>query len=203
MSFLRRSIFGWLFTDLLDPEYGYTPDAQIEVLSVALRHYYRRNHTRIDRFTLLNITSLFPVDSLFLKPSWKLDTGFDTIQRNDCRFCLVGRANGGIGLAAESRWLTREVYFAFAEIVGEYGKAFDRNYRIGGGLSAGALVDITDRWKIAATTTYLGFAAGDQKPEWRVSAQQRYTLSRNLALRLDFNQRANRQDYLLNLHVYF
>jgi hypothetical protein len=202
-EFFTEANFRLAFHDLLDPEYGYTPDAQIEALSIALRHYHRRNDTRIDRFTLLNITSLSPIDSLFLKPSWKLDTGIDTVQRNGCRYCLVGRANGGIGLAAESRWLKREVYFGFAEIVSEYGKAFERGYRIGGGLSVGVLVDITDRWKVAATTAYLGFPLGEKKPEWRVSAQQRFTLSKNLALRFDFNQRANRQDYLLNLHFYF
>lgn len=202
-DFFTESNFRLAFHDLLDPEYGYTPDAQIEALSIALRHYHRRNDTRIDRFTLLNITSLSPIDSLFLKPSWKLDTGFDTVQRNGCRYCLAGRANGGIGLAAESHWLKREVYFGFAEIVSEYGKAFERGYRIGGGLSVGVLVDITDRWKVAATTAYLGFPLGEKKPEWRVSAQQRFTLSKNLALRFDFNQRANRQDYLLNLHFYF
>ncbi|MGH7794830.1 MAG: DUF4105 domain-containing protein [Candidatus Binatia bacterium] len=191
------------FHDLLDPEYGYTPDAQIEALSIALRHYPRRKHTRVERFTLLNVTSLSPVDPFFFKPSWKIDTGFDTIQRNGCRFCRTGRLNGGIGLAAESHWLKREVYFSFAEVVTEYGGAFDRSYRIGGGLSVGALADITDRWKISATTSYLGFPAGDKTPEWRVSAQQRFSLSKNLALRFDFNQRANRQEYLLNVHVYF
>ena len=151
---------------MLDPEYGYTPDAQIEALSVALRHYYRRNHTRIDRFTLLNITSLFPVDSLFLKPSWKLDTGFDTIQRNGCRFCLVGRANGGIGLADESSWLTREVYSG-RRIVGEYGNAFDLAIA-SAAVAAGALL-VFGSLEIAANTTYLGFAAAI-KTGWRVSA---------------------------------
>jgi hypothetical protein len=191
------------FHDLLDPEYGYTPDAQIEALSVALRHYPRRKHTRIDRFTLVNVTSLSPVDPLFFKPSWKIDTGFDTIQRNGCRFCRIGRLNGGIGLAAERHWLKREVYFGFTEVVTEYGGAFDRSYRIGGGLSLGALADITDRWRLSATTTYLGFPVGDQGSEWRVSAQQRFSLSRDLALRFEFNQRANQQEYLLHLQVYF
>ena len=202
-EFFTEANFRLAFHDLLDPEYGYTPDAQIEALSIALRHYYRSNHTRLDRFTLLNITSLSPVDALFFKPSWRLDTGFDTIQQNGCRFCRVVRANGGIGLAAESRLLSREVYFGFAEIVGEYSRAFDRSYRVGGGLTVGALADITERWKIGATTTYLGFPAGDKRPEWRIAAQQRFTLSRNLALRFDFNQRASQQDYLMNLHFYF
>jgi len=202
-EFFTETNFRLAFHDLLDPEYGYTPDAQIEALSIALRHYPRHNHTRIDRFTLLNVTSLSPVDPLFLKPSWKIDTGFDTIQRDGCRFCRVGRLNGGIGVAAESHWVKREVYFGFAEFVAEYGKAFDRSHRIGGGLSVGALADITDRWKISALMTYLGFPAGDKGTEWRFSAQQRFSLSKDLALRLDFNQRANQQEYLLSLHVYF
>jgi hypothetical protein len=202
-EFFNEVNFRLAFHDLLDPEYGYTPDAQIEALSVALRRYHRRNHTRIDRLTLVKIVSLSPVDSLFFTPSWKLDTGFDTIQGNGCRYCLAGRANGGLGLAAESRWFKREVYFSFAEIVSEYGKAFDRGYRIGGGLSAGLLADITERWKIGATTTYLGFPLGDKRPEWRIGAQQRFSLSKDLALRLDFNQRASRQESLLNLHFYF
>lgn len=202
-EFFSEANFRLAFHDLLDPEYGYTPDAQIEALSVALRHYPRRKHTRIDRFTLLNVTSLSPVDPLFLKPSWKIDTGFDTIQRKDCRFCRIGRLNGGIGLAAESHWVKREVYFGFAEAVTEYGRPFDRSYRIGAGLSVGAIADITDRWKISAITTYLGFPVGDKGPEWRVSAQQRFSLSKDLALRFDFNQRANQQEYLLHLHVYF
>jgi uncharacterized protein DUF4105 len=202
-EFFTEANFRLAFHDLLDPEYGYTPDAQIEALSIAVRYYPQRNRTSVDRLTLLNVTSLFPVDSLFFKPSWKIDTGFDTIDRNGCRFCQAGRANGGIGLAAESHWLKREVFFGFAEIVSEYGRAFGHGYRIGGGLSAGALLDITERWKIAATTSYLGFPVGDKGPEWRVNAQQRFSLGKNLALRFDFNQRASRQEYLLNLHFYF
>ena len=202
-EFFSEANFRLAFHDLLDPEYGYTPDAQIETLSVALRHYPRRKHTRIDRFTLLNVTSLSPLDPFFFKPSWKIDTGFDTIQRNGCRFCRVGRLNGGIGLAMESHWVKHEVYFGFAEAVTEYGRAFDRSYRIGAGLSVGALVDITDRWKVSAMATYLGFPVGDKGTEWRISARQRFSLSKDLALRFDFNQRANRQEYLLNLHVYF
>jgi hypothetical protein len=149
------------------------------------------------------VTSLFPVDPLFFKPSWKIDSGFDTIQRKDCRFCRVGRLNGGIGLAVERHWVKREVYFGFAEAVAEYGRAFDRSYRIGAGLSVGTLADITDRWKISAVTTYLGFPLGAKGPEWRASIQQRFSLSKDLALRFDFNQRANQQEYLLYLHIYF
>jgi len=195
--------FRLAFHDLLDPEYGYTPDAQIEALGVALRRYHRSEHTRIERFTLINIVSLSPVNALFQSPSWKINTGFETIQHNGCRFCRIGNLNGGIGIAAESAWLKREVYFAFADLAAEYGRVFDSDYRIGGGITVGTLADVTERWKIGLSGTYLQFPIGEKSGEWRISAQQRYALHKNVALRFDFNQRAGTQEYLLNLQFYF
>ncbi|MEO6164406.1 MAG: hypothetical protein ABIP88_09725, partial [Candidatus Binatia bacterium] len=202
-EFFTEANFRLAFHDLLDPEYGYTPDAQIEVLSAALRHYPERRHSRLERLTLLNITSLSPADPLFFKPSWKLNTGFETIDRNGCRFCRAGGASGGIGLAVESSWLQREVYYGFTEIAAEYSRAFARDYRIGGGLSVGMLVDVTERWKVSANASYFGYGAGDGKPEWRFGAQHRFTLTKDLALRFEFNQRLSRREYLLNLQFYF
>jgi hypothetical protein len=202
-EFFNEINFRLAYHDLLDPEYGYTPDAQIEALGIALRRYHRSDHTRIERFTLVNIVSLSPVNDLFQSPSWKLDTGFHTVRHRGCRFCGVAHLNGGIGVSAESTWLKREVYFAFAELAAEYGRGFDTDYRLGGGATAGALIDMTERWKIGAAATYLRFPIGEKSGEWRVSAQQRYTLHKNIALRFDFNRRARTREYLINLQVYF
>ena len=202
-EFFNEVNFRFAFHDLLDPEYGYTPDAQIEALGISLRHYARSDHTRLERFTLVDILSLSPMDALFKSPSWKISTGLETIQHNRCRFCRIGNLNGGIGAAAESFWLKREVYFAFADLAAEYGRVFDGNYRLGGGATLGTLIDITERWKIGASGTYLQFPLGEKSHEWRFSAQQRYTLHKNLALRFEFNQRAATQEYLLGLQVYF
>lgn len=153
--------------------------------------------------TLLNITSLSPVDSLFFKPSWRFNSGFETIDRNGCRFCRLGGASGGIGLTVESSWFQREVFYGFTEVAAEYSRALAHDYRIGGGLSVGILADLTDRWKVSASASYFGYGAGDQKPEWRFGAQQRFTLTKDLALRFDFNQGLSKQEYLLNLYFYF
>src|SRR2546426_1469010 len=53
------------YHDLLDPGIGYTPGAQIEVMSFSFRHYNRRDQTRLERFKLVDIVSLSPMDSLF------------------------------------------------------------------------------------------------------------------------------------------
>ena len=202
-EFFNELNFRLAFHDLFDPEYGYTPDAQIEAMDVALRHYARSDHTRLERFTLVNIVSLSPMDALFKSPSWKVSTGLETIEHNQCRFCRIGNLNTGIGAAAESFWLKREVYFGFAELASEYGRVFNSNYRLGGGATLGTLVDITERWKVGVSGTYLQFPLGEKSHEWRVSAQQRYALHKNFAVRFEFNQRARTQEYLLNLHAYF
>jgi hypothetical protein len=202
-EFFNEANFRLAFHDLLDPEYGYTPGAQIQALGVTLRHYSRSDHTRIEKFTLLDILSLSPVDALFASPSWKINAALDTIQHHNCNFCRTGNLNVGIGLTRESSWLNREVYFGFAEFATELGRVFHGNHRVGGGLTVGAMADITDRWKLAVSGSYLNFPLGDKSDEWRLAAQQRYTLKRNLALRFDFNQRVRTQELLFNLQAFF
>jgi hypothetical protein len=140
---------------------------------------------------------------LFIRPSWKISTGLDTLDHNHCRFCRFGTSSGGIGVAAESAWLKREVYFGFGELETEYGRVFESGYRIGGGATLGTLIDVTQRWKVSLAATFLNFPIGERSHEWRFSGQQRLTLTRNLALRWDFNQRDNKQEYLLNLQAFF
>src|SRR5262249_32016753 len=150
------------YHDLLDPEIGYTPDAQIELASISLRHYNRIDQTRIERATLANIVSLSPMDSLFHSPSWKINLGMNTIHFGNCQLCSNGVVNGGIGAAVESHWLKREVLFAFAEAEANYSHAYEKDYRIGGGGTVGMLTDLTDRWKLMATGSYLGYPIGDK-----------------------------------------
>ena len=202
-EFFNEANFRLAFHDLLDPEYGYTPGAQIQALGLTLRHYARSDHTRLEKFTLIDILSLSPMDALFASPSWKINAALNTIQHHNCRFCRTGNLNAGIGVARESSWLNREVYFGLAEFATEVGPVFHGNHRVGGGLTVGALSDITDRWKFALSGGYLNFPLGEKSDEWRLSAQQRYTLTRNFTLRFDFNQRARTQELLLNLQAFF
>ena len=68
------------YHDLLEPEPGFTSDAQIEVMSVALRHDHHQLQTRIERFGPINILSLAPMDSLSQLPSWEVNGEMQTIR---------------------------------------------------------------------------------------------------------------------------
>jgi hypothetical protein len=191
------------YHDLLDPEIGYTPDAQIEIASVSLRHYNRMDQTRIERATLANVLSLSPIDSVFRAPSWKFNVGMHTIKHNECQLCSNGVMNVGIGGAMESRLLKREVLFAFAEAEANYSRAYEERHRIGGGGTVGMLADITDQWKIVATGTYLKYGLGEQSDDIRWFVGSRYTMSQNWALRLEYNHRDRDNDLSFAAQTFF
>jgi hypothetical protein len=191
------------YHDLLDPEVGYTPDAQIEIASFTARHYNRVDQTRIERATLANVLSLSPIDSVSHSPSWKINVGMNTIKHNGCQLCSNGVLNGGIGAAVESHWLKREVVFAFAEAEANYSRAYEEDHRVGGGGTAGLLADLTDRWKLMASGTYLRYALGDTSDDFRWFVGQRYTLSQNWAFRLEYNHRDHDNDVLFGLQGFF
>jgi hypothetical protein len=191
------------YHDLLDPEIGYTPDAQIELASVSLRHYNRIDQTRIERATLANVLSLSPIDSVFHAPSWKINAGMNTIRFGSCRLCSNGVLNGGIGAAMEFHWLKREVVFAFAEAEANYSRAYEEDHRVGGGGTVGLLADLTDRWKLMASGTYLRYALGDKSDDFRWFVGQRYTLSQNWALRLEYNHRDHDNDGVFSVQAFF
>jgi hypothetical protein len=191
------------YHDLLDREVGYTPDAQIELASLTLRHYNRADQARIERATLANVLSLSPIDSVFHAPSWKLNIGMNTIKHNSCQLCSNGVMNGGIGVAAERHWLKREVFFAFMEGEANYSKAYEERHRVGGGGTVGLLADISDRWKLMASGTYLRYALGDQSDDFRWFVGQRYTLSQNWALRLEYNHRDRDNDVVFSMQSFF
>ena len=191
------------YHDLLDPEIGYTPNAQIEIASVTMRTYNRHNQTRLERATLANVVSLSPIDSVFHAPSWKINVGMNTIRFGSCQLCSNGVVNGGIGAAVESHWLKREVVFAFAEAEANYSRAYAEDHRVGGGGTIGLLADLTDRWKLMASGTYLRYALGDKSDDFRWFVGQRYTLLQNLALRLEYNHRDRDNDVLFSLQAFF
>lgn len=195
------------YHDLLDPEPGYTPDAQIEILSARIRHYEEFNQTRLESLTLANVISLSPVDAMFQRPSWKFSGGLQSVRptRSDvgCRFCTNWNFNGGLGGALEQRWIGREVLFAFAEVDANYSEGYEERHRVGGGGTLGMLGALTERWKILLSTTYLRYPIGDNSDDWRYTLQQRYTIQRNLAVRLELNHRHRDDEILFTVQAFF
>jgi hypothetical protein len=191
------------YHDLLDPDPGYTQDAQIELLELGLRHYHGRNQFRIERFTFANILSLAPMDSWFFSPSWKIRAGMNTVRFRECDLCSNGNFNAGAGAAFETHMVQREVFFLFGEFDANVSGVYDGNHRVGGGVSGGLMATITENWKWLISGGYLYYPLGDRSDDFNLSIGQRVTLAKNLALRTTFTHHDRDNELVLVLHGYF
>ncbi len=192
-----------VYHDLLDPDPGYTPDSQIELGALALRHYHRRNQFRIETFTLVNVLSLAPIDSWFLGPSWKIKLGMNTVKTHSCDLCSNGNLNLGGGGALETHFFQREVYFLFGEVDANVSGAYDENHRVGGGVSGGIAANVTDNWKWLMSAGYLGYFLGDRSDDVNISVGQRWTFAKNFAFRTTYTHHDRDNEILAVIHGYF
>ncbi len=127
----------------------------------------------------------------------------NTIRHNGCQLCSNGVASAGLGAAVESSLFKREVYFAFAEAEANYSRAYEERHRVGGGGTIGLLSDLTDRWKLMLSGTYLRYALGDKSEDIRWFAGSRYTLSQDWALRVEYNHRDRDNDIVFSVQAFF
>lgn len=191
------------YHDLLDPDPGYTQDAQIELGYLGLRHYHGRNQFRIERFTFANVLSLAPIDSLFVSPSWKINVGMDTVRTSTCGLCSNGHVNAGAGGALETRIFQREVFFLFGEFDANVSGAYDENHRVGGGISGGVMATISPNWKWLVSAGYMGYPLGDRSDDIPISVGQRWTFAKNFAVRATFTHHDNDNEIFGMFHGYF
>ncbi len=191
------------YHDLLDPDVGYGSTEQIELLAATIRHYPDRNQVRLERFTFADVISISPMDSLFTSPSWKVSAGLETVRDERDKLFSNWNVNGGFGAAFETRWLGRETFFGFAEVDANYSDAYTDDHRVGGGVTGGVLLRLSDHWKALATGSYLGYPIGDQSDDARAFVGVRYTLQQNWALRFEFRHRDHDDQGVFSVQAFF
>ena len=174
------------YHDLLEPDAGYTPNAQIELLNIAVRAYADRSGLTLDRLTLLDITSLPPVNALTPRPAWRIHAGWEAFPRPDDLTSLAFTLSGGLGLAAETRWPWRTVWFALPSLEFDYDDALTDDHRAGPALTMGALLQPAASWKVLAGATWLNSRWGEPGTTARVTLQQNLALGREWSLRTEW-----------------
>lgn len=191
------------YHDLLEPDAGYTPDAQIELLGIAVRRYEDGGRLALDRLTLLDITSLSPANALTPRPAWRIHAGREPYPRPDCRDCAAFNLGGGLGVAAETRWPWRMVWFALPGLEFDYGDQFVGGYRAGLGLSAGALLQPAAGWKVLAGATWSDYRLGETGTALRVMLRQNLALGQDLSLGMDWRYLEGTHEFEIGLRAYF
>jgi hypothetical protein len=85
--------------------------------------------------------------------------------------------------------------------------AFEDSFTLGAGVRVGALVDPASRWRIHAYVQQLGSLAGERTDPGALVLEQRFSLTRDTALRLDLAHQneagRNFNSGSLSLQIYF
>ncbi|MFN8641009.1 MAG: DUF4105 domain-containing protein [Candidatus Binatia bacterium] len=174
------------YHDLLDPGGGYTPGAEIDFMDLLVRYYTKARDARVERFTLIDITSLSPLDAFFRPISWTVGTGLDNrlLPETDdaLRERYVWHSHGGPGVAL-APW-PHALLYGFAEAIVDWSPALEEDHAIGPagriGLFAGPA---GDRWRAHLYGSVTGFVLGDTSQQYRGGLDLRVTLTPQMALR--------------------
>lgn len=171
------------YHDLLDPEAGYLPGAQIEFMKIELRHDNTTDDVRIEQLTFANIVSLAPRDDLLKPMSWRLDAGAKRMEMRDGERTLLAHLDLGAGLTAKAGGGAQGYLMGEGAMLASGTLA--HNHALGAGASAGLLVDMTPLWRVHVQGRGLRYFSGERHDRFEASLDQRYTLTRDLALRFE------------------
>lgn len=192
------------YHDIVDDDAGYIGGAQIEFFHLRARRYEGAS-ARIESFIPVNIFSLSPRDEFVQRKSWRVAAGWQRSMTRSGAEPLAVAADGGLGGAWRAGRVAR--VYASAEGAARAHEQFEKGYSLGLGARIGALVDPAPRWRVHAYAQQLGSVAGERVDPGALVLEQRFSLTRDLALRFDLSHQneAGRSfdSVLLSLHVYF
>ena len=192
------------YHDIVDDDAGYIGGAQIEFFHLRARRY-EGDDARIESFIPIDIFSLSPRDEFFQPKTWRVSVGWQrTMARNGDEPLAIG-ADAGVGGAW--RWGGKARVYATAEGAARAHDDFEKGYTVGAGARLGALLDPTPRWRVHAYAQQLGSFLGERSDPGALVLEQRFSLTRDAALRLDLSHQneagRNFNSASLSLQVYF
>lgn len=180
------------YHDQNDPGEGYIRGAQIQFFNLRLRHYGDDAGMRIEEFVPIDIYSLSPRSEYFHSLSWKVNVGWERKHLSQDNEPLISRLNGGVGYSWDTPSFDRPLAqtYAFFESTLESTPQYTGHYAWGAGPAAGVMADLTANWHLHVYAKVQRFALGEPHTVSELSVLQRYTLSRQAAIRLEAVRKA-------------
>jgi hypothetical protein len=192
------------YHDLLDDDAGFVRGAQIEFFRTTLRHYDTEG-TRVERLVPLDMFSVAPRSDFFKPTSWRISAGWRRALAQNGREPLALDVNGGVGTAWNAG--DRALVYALAEGATRVHHDLEHGYSVGAGARLGALVDAAAGWRIHGYVQGLAPVLGERDSPRAFGLEQRLSLKRDVALRLDLSRRresrTDRNAASLSLLLYF
>lgn len=191
------------YHDLMAKDVGYDRNSEIIFMDFKLRYYLESERVRLDQAKFLSITALNPYDTLFTKPSWRVDLEIDTLRDKDCNYCNSFKGNYGRGVSYRPDFFSPLLLFSFIDVKAEFSGQLEQNYRLGGDIEMGAFYDISKNLRIKLAGSYQVFFLGESKRFFTSHFITRYGVSQNLDLRLELNRYDHNHEGIFSVNYFF
>lgn len=192
------------YTSLLDNSYGLLSGAEINFLNVTARHYDNDNKFVLEKFDLVGIKSLSPIDFMFQPISYNIglsiDREFNPKSRSEgYAFNISGGAGGAYALNEHIK------AFGFVNNHLAYGGFLPHNSWAGLGPELGIYADYGN-WRLLASVEKV-FATSHFADKLKYNAAISFDLTKNTALQLKYkfneNHGHNEEETLLNWQLFY
>ena len=171
-----------VYHGLLDRGRGYQEGAAIAFGDTELRWRDGAADPVLERFALIDITSLAPVDR-FQKPnSWQVGLGIERemVDADEDRTVFFFDWRAGRTLRATRSALI----YLLPGVDFRAGGALENFAAAGVGATAGALLTSPDRWQGQLAGTWASYFVGERRDRWSVELGQGLPLAKDVALQL-------------------
>ena len=192
------------YHSLTDDNYGFLRGAEINFLNTTLRHYDNSDKYLLQKFELLGIRSVSPIDRMFTPVSFQIlaDVSRELNPQTEKEGYVANLTVGGGGTyaMAENVWV-----FGMANAHGAYGGFLSQNQYLGAGLQAGVYADF-GCWRILAEVEKI-YATAKIGSRQIYKIESAYSLSTNWAVavqsRYEQNYGRDIEENMLSLRTYF
>ncbi len=176
------------YHSLSDDSYGLLRGAEINFLNTVLRHYDHQDKTVLERFDLLGIRSISPINRMFTPISFQVLAGIqrtmDPQTQEEGYLADLTAGGGGTYALRDNIWL-----FAMGNAKAAYGGFLQRNQYGALGANVGVYADF-ERWRLLAEAEkYYASAKIGSYQKYKIETS--YTLNRNNAIAFNYSYQQN------------
>lgn len=178
-SLIADYVFRPAFHALSDYQPGYVLGSQIKFFELGLRQIESKG-IKLERFSLLNITSLTPRDRFFNSLSWHVEVAGRRVRQSKDEDFFAGDLSSGFGYSLE---LSPGV-LGYLTVDGEalLGDGYRENYLIGIGPRAGVLANWANSHASELIAVSRLYHVGERT---EIKFSHRYSLNKDRAIRLE------------------
>ncbi len=139
--------------DLMDPDFGYPGNMQIEFFNIQFQSYDNFRKWDLHQWTLVSVKSLTPFEEFEKKLSWELLFGVKSYTDDQCYYCQAGYISNSWGIAANL--LPQATFYTLASGELSYSQKYlENDVRLIVGPKAGVLYKPRDDFKFQLEGTW-------------------------------------------------